>query len=464
MCAASAIDIMRHASGGSAAHANMDAPTSDFSEVFSAYRLDQSPAIVAAVSGGSDSVALLLLLKDWLRAKSSTSRLVAVTIDHQLRPESTSEAAKVAQLAKRFGIGHRTLSWDGPKPRTGLVAAARGARYRLLGQAATEVGASVILTAHTADDQAETVFMRAKRGDGLGLAGMAPATLVDETHWLLRPLLRTRRETLREYLSQRDIGWVDDPTNTNPDYERARVRTELANAPGKFDQLITLSRERAGERLSIALRAAELVSHHARQPSPGLFHLVPDFLRTDDRKAAAHAFRYLLAAVGGTEHPPHIDRIDRLLEHAASGPSRRTISRSVVAARRDGIWLCREARGLPSPAMFAEDVTWDGRFRLVNASVPTGALISVLGADAARMIEVDEQLPQSLARTALAGRPVIDAGTIGCPVHGAATPTIAPFRHFLPAFDLPLAQALAKLAGAAAYPAPPWPGHIVTQA
>ncbi len=116
------------------------------------------PAIVLAVSGGPDSIALMWLAARWRRALARGPRLIAVTVDHGLRSEAAAEAREVKRLARSLDLPHRTLRWTGPKPRTGLPAAARAARYRLLAQAARASGATHILTAHTRDDQRFWMF------------------------------------------------------------------------------------------------------------------------------------------------------------------------------------------------------------------------------------------------------------------------------------------------------------------
>src|SRR3978361_2527529 len=133
-----------------------------------------APAIVLAVAGGPDSIALMWLAARWRRALRRGPDLIAVTIDHGLRSEAAREARDVKRLAKTLDLPHRTLRWSGAKPATGLPAAARDARYRLLAKAARAAGATHVLTAHTRDDQAETVLMRMSRGSGIaGLAGIA---------------------------------------------------------------------------------------------------------------------------------------------------------------------------------------------------------------------------------------------------------------------------------------------------
>src|ERR1700675_120844 len=172
-----------------------------------------APAIVLAISGGPDSVALMWLMARWRRAFTRGPRLIAVTVDHGLRTEAAREARDVKRLAKSLDLPHQTLRWTGPKPRTGLPAAARAARYRLLAQAARKHGATHVLNAHTRDDQAETLLMRMVRGSGIaGLAAMARES-EREGVVLARPFLNVSKSRLIATLAKADIGYADDPTN-----------------------------------------------------------------------------------------------------------------------------------------------------------------------------------------------------------------------------------------------------------
>jgi tRNA(Ile)-lysidine synthase len=189
-------------------------------------------ALVLAVSGGPDSTALLFLAARWRSSLKKGPKLYAVTIDHGLRPESAAEANAVARLARRLGVPHRVLRWEGRKPKTGLQQAARQARYRLLGRCAATVKARHILTAHTLDDQAETVLIRMTRGSGLsGLCGMTHAAPVPAREHagivLVRPLLDVPKARLVATLRRAGIEFVDDPSNLDPRFTRARVRQAM---------------------------------------------------------------------------------------------------------------------------------------------------------------------------------------------------------------------------------------------
>ncbi len=217
--------------------------------------LENLRGLVLAVSGGADSTALLVIAARWAEAleqrRKRRPKLIAVTVDHGLRPQSAQEATAVKRLAGRLGVSHRTLHWHGRKPKTGLQEAARNARYRLLAAEAVRAGYEHILTAHTLDDQAETILFRLARGSGVtGLAGMAPASLLPvsiaptssgkrsgeqktsagsgvDRIFLVRPLLHVPKRRLVATLQAHGIDHSEDPTNRDPRFARTRLRTLL---------------------------------------------------------------------------------------------------------------------------------------------------------------------------------------------------------------------------------------------
>jgi tRNA(Ile)-lysidine synthase len=222
-----------------------------------------APALLLAVSGGPDSIALMWLAARWRRAMSRGPRLIAVTVDHGLRREAAREALDVKRLAKALDLPHRTLRWTGTKPKTGLPAAARAARYRLLAQAARAGGATHILTAHTRDDQAETLLMRMLRGSGIaGLAAMARESERDGV-WLARPLLDVPKSQLVATLNKAKIAFADDPTNRDAAYTRPRLRAlmpVLAEEGGDSRNLARLA-----SRLARANAAIEVLADGAER-------------------------------------------------------------------------------------------------------------------------------------------------------------------------------------------------------
>jgi tRNA(Ile)-lysidine synthase len=223
--------------------------------------LERLPGFVLAVSGGPDSTALLVLAARWAKRLKRAPKLIAVTVDHGLRREAAAEAKAVKRLAQSLNVPHRTLRWRGEKPKTGLQEAARLARYSLLAQAARRAGFGHILTAHTLDDQAETVLFRLARGSGLGgLAGMASASRLpngEGTILLLRPLLGLSKARLYATLNAARVAYSEDPTNIDPRFTRPRLRTLLpALASEGLDA-------RGFARLAARMRRAELAIEFA---------------------------------------------------------------------------------------------------------------------------------------------------------------------------------------------------------
>jgi tRNA(Ile)-lysidine synthase len=187
----------------------------------------RAKVVLIAVSGGPDSTALLLMAAEWAKRRGKT-RIEAATVDHGLRPESANEAKAVAALCARLGLGHRVLQWKGVKPTSRLQERAREARYRLLVDHAKAIGADAVMTAHHADDQAETVLFRLLRGSGVaGLRGMDSITERDGMT-IARPLIALKKRDLIAFANARGAPFIDDPSNVDPRFARTRLRALLA--------------------------------------------------------------------------------------------------------------------------------------------------------------------------------------------------------------------------------------------
>ncbi len=234
---------------------------SEAQQLFAAFKT--APALVLAVSGGPDSVALMWLAARWRKALSRGPQLFAVTVDHALRPESAHEAAEVKRLARTLDLRHRTLRWDGAKPKRGVPAAAREARYSLLVQAARGARATHILTAHTRDDQAETLLMRLLRGSGIaGLSAMAALRERDGLV-LARPLLNVPKSRLIATLDKASIAFANDPTNRDTAFTRPRLRALMPLLAAEGGDTRTLAR--LASRLARANAAVEVLADGAER-------------------------------------------------------------------------------------------------------------------------------------------------------------------------------------------------------
>lgn len=411
-------------------------PQSEFAAVFDSFQIEPGSGVLLAVSGGSDSLALLHLAHDILKPRGVS--LHAATVDHRLRPEARAEAIAAGTLCAGMGIPHQILAWTGDKPATGLAAAARMARYRLLAEAADAAGCATILTGHTLDDQAETLAMReARRGAGWerGAAGMAAATLLGGRHWLLRPLLGQRRHALRGMLRLRSIDWVDDPSNADPNAERVRVRQSLSD-----EDVIRLGEaaERAGiQRTLTGGGIADLIDARARMSLPGLVEMPA---RTVERDGGALALAMLLAIAGGEAHLPPRSAVEGLIETLPEDGASATLSRCVVERRRGVLLVRRELRNLPGPMRVKASEIWDGRYRAMrDVDIRPGA-------------QAPEVLPDGTAATP---RMVADTLAAEPSDRSALVRVLSPWVDFLPAFDLAPAPAFARLFGAAEPPRPP---------
>lgn len=351
------------------------------------------PMLAAGVSGGADSMALCLLAADWVRARGG--RLTALIVDHGLRVDAAAEAAATATRLHGLGIAAHVLPWHGTKPASGIQARARAARLGLLLDWCRAEGVLHLLLGHHAQDQRETVVLRLARGSGAdGLAGMRPVVTAGHAR-LLRPLLTVEPARLKASLIARGLHWIEDPSNTDQAFARARLRLAWPRltAAGVGDRDLDRLAELAGcaaDALDAAL--AELLA--------GLCRLDPSGWACLDRRAlvaapveiAWRALARVLAAVGGRAWLPARAAVVRLLgrlARAADG-SVGCLARTEAVVEGGRALLFRERRGLPAPMAIApgDAIDWDGRFalRLAPPSAPAGLTVAPLSAAAWRQV------------------------------------------------------------------------------
>ncbi|CAA7625660.1 tRNA lysidine(34) synthetase TilS [Magnetospirillum sp. UT-4] len=351
-----------------------------------------APRLGVAVSGGADSMALALLADAWARQRGGA--VLALTVDHQLRPESTAEAARVGAWMAARGIAHRILPWTGTKPESDLQAAARAARYGLLDEACRQAGILHCLLAHHREDQAETLLLRLARGSGVdGLAAMAPVRAGRHVVWL-RPLLSVPRAGLAASLRATGQDWVEDPSNADPAYARVRLRAlgpvlaaegltpaRLAATAGR------LARARATLDAAVARAVLDFVAVH---PAGYAVLAAGAFGRLDD-EIGLRLLARLLQAMGGDAYAPRLERLEGLHAALKGGLSgARTLGGCRLAPLDGGrVLVCREAARMAPPVALApgQEAAWDGRFRLRLADhAPAGLRLGALGSQGWRRL------------------------------------------------------------------------------
>lgn len=306
-------------------------------------------------------MALILLLSDWVRARGG--RLLALTVDHGLRRESADEAAQVAAWMAARGIDHKTLSWQGAKPTSGIQAGARAARLRLLADAAAREGILHLALAHHADDQAETSHLRRERGSGGdGLAGMPLVREMGPVR-LIRPLLSFSKAALHATCQAGGWAWVEDPSNRDPRYARAALRLRGHDVAADRAEA-----RRAGEqRAMLEALLTTIAARHVRFQPEGWVILSADIVSAVGTEGP-RLLSSLLRAVAGAAYPPPPGAVAELWQRMAADPTTgATLAGCRLLPKKDGWLLVREERNLPEPVIVApgrEILRWDGRFLL----------------------------------------------------------------------------------------------------
>lgn len=366
-------------------------------------RLDRrtSPPLVVAFSGGGDSLALLIAAKAW--ADGAGRRVHAMTVDHRLQAAGADWASWCEGRAGCLGVPQTTLMWEGEKPRTGIAAAARLARHRLIAEAARGLGAAVVLMGHTADDCLEGGWMRRAGASVPDPRVWSPSPVWPEGRgvFILRPLLNLRRAAIRAGLMARGESWIDDPANSDPAQTRARARLALIGGGGAgppivgdaplsslFDDVIE---GRAGD-LSIKARALTAAT----------------IAETRALVGAA------LLCAAGTSRPPRRARLDRLLDDIHA---RRRFVATLAGARVEGdgevVRFMRDAGEFARRGLADQDlppgqaVVFDGRFEVTARRA--GLRLGPLRGRASRLSNGESLAIRSVPTRARAGAPVVVA-------------------------------------------------------
>ncbi|MFN0219679.1 MAG: tRNA lysidine(34) synthetase TilS [Hyphomicrobium sp.] len=382
-------------------------------------------ALLLAVSGGSDSMALLELVADWRRRQRAAPPVFVATVDHALRAESRAEAEFVAARCAELGVTHAILTWVDVKPLTGVANAAREARYRLLldhVQTLVPFRRCAVVTAHTLDDQAETLVMRLARGSGIdGLAAMPrERPLRDgEATMLVRPLLGVAKARLFATLLARGRTWSDDPGNSNLASERARVRVAMSTLAdvGVGARQLAVSALRLGDARAALAYADKAFETTVSLDLNGEIFASLDRARFTDGPALLRLrlLRRLIARFGGDTPAPSLSEIEALAERLATSERvGATLGGVEVSASSRALKLWRE-RGRVSKSAFAMPpntaAVWDNRFLLRRDGRPDiDVIVRPLGAEGRRWLAPVWSISHSPPAAAVEGQPAFWTG------------------------------------------------------
>lgn len=361
------------------------------------------PPLALAVSGGADSMALLWLASRWLEAIGAPrAALQVLTVDHGLRAEAAAEAAQVGAWTRALGHPHSILRWDGGAA-AGLLGnvqeRARAARYRLLLGWCRANAVPMLLIAHHRDDQAETFLLRLARGSGVdGLAAM-PARARRDGVTLLRPLLDWPKARLEATLRAGGQDWIEDPSNADSRFARARLRRLMAglaaegvNPERLAERLAATARRMARARAALEQVTGALLAQAARFEEAGYWRLNRASLVAAPEEVGLRALTHVLRHVGGQPHPLRLARLEALYDWlcaGAPGGGRTLAGCRIVPAGCDLVLIAREPAAIGPPLSLAPGMTalWDGRFEVcLPADAPQPALVAALGAPGRRRL------------------------------------------------------------------------------
>lgn len=350
--------------------------------------LADAHGVALSVSGGADSMALMVLFARWRALVSLDIPTFVFAVDHQLRPEARAEAEQVVARARALGLQADVLVWDCEKPNGALQAKAREVRYRLLGAAAARHGLSHILTGHHLDDQAETLLMRLGRGSGVyGLAGMQESRRLENGCTLLRPFLGVPKARLQASLRGLGQDWIEDPSNGDPRFQRVKVRQA-----GDTLQAIGLTPARLADTAQRFARVADcldqMVDVHFKERVqvrwPGVADMACSSLFVLHEELALRLLSRLIRALGGRDYPPRLAKLEAAYAALQTDDARQlTLAGVEMRCRRGRLTMWRETgrEGLPDLRLApGETGVWDGRFSLaLDGDAPGPVIVRALG-------------------------------------------------------------------------------------
>ncbi|MCE2992593.1 MAG: tRNA lysidine(34) synthetase TilS [Alphaproteobacteria bacterium] len=311
--------------------------------------LETKPSKVAvALSGGPDSMFLCIKLHEW--AKDQSIDVIAIIVDHKLRPESTTEANTVSDFIHSYGIKSQILTWAHGDIKSNIQAKARSARYKLLTDYCKDNGINNLFLGHTLDDQAETIMMRIFRGTGIeGLKGIAAKS---QKHGVtvLRPLLHTRKHQILDALAKNHISFVTDPSNNNEKFDRIKIRKILAmiyelyhesQAEDIFHRFNLLASNCSRSLSYILKRVDSVIVRHVSYNKKYNFALINTKVLKMHSEVKLRLFQQILTKVSKTKAPIRLKSLLNLIENISPNKIM-TLAGCEIHLRKEGIIVFQE--------------------------------------------------------------------------------------------------------------------------
>ena len=355
-----------------------------------------------AVSGGGDSLGLLVLMTRW--AALHGVDVHAATVNHNIRPAAVHEIEHVSKICQSLGCLHDTIQWSGPLDTGNLLNQAREARYALMAEWAESRKISDVAVGHTLNDQAETFLMRLARQAGVD--GLSSMSSMWEQHGCTfhRPLLKVEREELRRLLVEHGVQWCDDPTNDNSAFERTRARCALEalkplgitarNLAAASDKIGDVRRHLYAEVLDVAMRMVDF------EMGDAVVNL--NEYQTLNREVARRLLQNILKWIGGGDHVPRGSAVEAML-NAIDNDVSMTLGGCYLTVESNCIRITREAQAVSGKSSAPGDI-WDGRWK-VEGPWPDGAKVAMLGKRGLR--ECSEWRESGLPKASLLSSPAI---------------------------------------------------------
>lgn len=325
--------------------------------------------ISVAVSGGIDSMSLMLILNLW--CKNNDTDLTAITVDHKLREESTDEALYISNLCEKNDIKHVILTWEGEKPEHNVELLARENRYKLISKYCKENNIDYVFIAHHIQDQAETFLIRLFRGSGID--GLSSMKKIAENYNLkiIRPFLNVKKEDLKNYLLEKQIKWVEDKSNDDEKYLRNKIRIFLNSFENKDDII---------KRIDFAVNQINdykiFVDNYIKKIEKKIFQfnsfgtciLNRHFLLQEDENIILKILAQISMVISGNKYKPRLEKLRRLFETIQNGEIiKYTFYGCIFESYNNDIIAYREYNSIKEDVdlLYNKEVIWDNRFKII---------------------------------------------------------------------------------------------------